>query len=348
MRILISSGSNPAHRDYQASQKYVRIFLEHSTDKIAKLRVFARSIRSATATGDSTQAIEIGRRGLASVGVHFPDDTAEANALASSIRAELALTTSAINGLIDLPRMTDPISSGAQQILAALIPPIYFTRIDLLGVMTAISARTTVKQGLDDAGALMLTLLAVIVAGQHGELEQSLAYGRTAIKYFEKYGGSPLACPAYKIYSSHVAPWVMSIRETFPSFRTSISYGLEYRDAEYVGFGCGELCSYSMLAGVPLPEVASNLERFTVLVRKFRHELSTLYIAVIQQAAWCWTGRSADPGELEGEAFTAADYATAAEKQCQSRLSLRFSVIQLTQSSSAQMESSSSCIRCFV
>lgn len=138
--------------------------------------------------------------------------------------------------------MTDVVTCGAQQVMAALVPPIYFTRIDLLGSLSSLAARATSQHGLDDAGAFLFTLLAVLVQGIYGELEESLAYGTAAIRYFEKYGGTPLACPTYKVYSSHVAPWSMPIRATLPSFRKAIAYGIEYRDAEYVGFGCGELC----------------------------------------------------------------------------------------------------------
>ncbi|KAM0787699.1 hypothetical protein ACM66B_003759 [Microbotryomycetes sp. NB124-2] len=304
--------------DYKASQEYVRIFLDHSRDVNAKLRVYARSIRSASASGDSLDAIRIGREGLAMVDVHLPDDGQEGLDLANSIRQELHLTPQEIEDLIGRPRLSDPISGGAQQLLAALIPPVYFTRIDLLPALTALTARATFKHGIDDAGALMFTLHAVIVKDLYSApKEEWTAYGKVAVKFFERYGGTPLACPTYKVYSSHVAPWASPIRETLPTFRRSIAYGIEYRDAEYVGFGCGELCSYSILSGVTLSEVSSNLERFTVLVRKFRHELSTLYIAVIHQSALCLSGRSARPNEIEGEAFTAADYQTVCEKQYQ-------------------------------
>ncbi|KAK4047734.1 hypothetical protein OIV83_005242 [Microbotryomycetes sp. JL201] len=300
--------------DYRASQEYVRIFLDHSRDVAAKLRVYARSIRSASASGDSLGAIRIGREGLQMVGVHLPDDGREGLEMANSIRQELHLTSGEIEGLIDRPRLSDPIIGGAQQLLAALIPPIYFTRIDLLPALTALTARATFKHGIDDAGALMFTLHAVIVKDMYNApKEEWMAYGQVAVQFFERYGGTPLACPTFKVYSSHVAPWAQPIRETLPTFRKSIAYGIEYRDAEYVGFGC----AYSILSGVTLSEVSSNLERFTVLVRKFRHELSTLYIAVIHQSALCLSGRSTSPNELEGEAFTAADYHIVNEKQYQ-------------------------------
>lgn len=152
--------------------------------------------------------------------------------------------------------MTDVVTCGAQQVMAALVPPIYFTRIDLLGSLSSLAARATSQHGLDDAGALLFTLLAVLVHGIYGELEESLAYGTAAIRYFEKYGGTSLACPTYKVYSSHVAPWSMPIRATLPSFRKAIAYGIEYRDAEYVGFGCGELCCESLCRS--LARVATN------------------------------------------------------------------------------------------
>lgn len=92
--------------------------------------------------------------------------------------------------------------------------------------------------------------------------------------------------------------------------------GIEYRDAEYLGFGCGELCAYSLLAGVSLSEIGSNIERYAVLVRKFRNELSTTYIGLVQQAVLCLLGRASDPTELDGEAFTISDYHMCREKGC--------------------------------
>lgn len=61
-----------------------------------------------------------------------------------------------LQGLRDLPRLTDPIASGALAIMSALVAPLYFTRIDLLGALAAHAVRTTVRYGIDDAGAFML------------------------------------------------------------------------------------------------------------------------------------------------------------------------------------------------
>lgn len=141
--------------------------------------------------------------------------------------------------------------------------------------MSSLSLRIAVENGFDDAGAFCLTLHAVLVRAKYGQERESLAYGKAAISFFEKHGGSPLACPTYKVFSSHVAVWSTPFSDVFASFRQAVSYGIEYRDAEYLGFGCGELCSYSLLAGVSLSEIGSSIERYAVLVRKFRHELST-------------------------------------------------------------------------
>lgn len=79
-------------RDYPAVQGYVRTFLEHANDQVAKLRIYVYSIRSASAVGDSAQAIEIGRRALASVGHRLPETAQEADAVVQEIRAKLSLS----------------------------------------------------------------------------------------------------------------------------------------------------------------------------------------------------------------------------------------------------------------
>ncbi|BGP14068.1 hypothetical protein JCM10213v2_002006 [Rhodosporidiobolus nylandii] len=298
--------------DYGAAQEYVRVFLSHSKSEVDKLRVYARSIRCATAVGDSSKAMEIGREGLASVGVVFPATAEEADALVEDTRERLGLTVEGIETFNDAPPVTDQIAAGCQAILAALVPPVYFVRIDLLGALSSISLELALKHGLDAAGAFVLTLHAVLVRSRFKQPLEALAYGKVAIAFFEKHGGSPLACPTYKVYSSHVAVWALTIPEVLPTFQTAIAYGID--DPEYTGFGCGELCSYSLLAGVNLSDIGSDLERYAVLVRKFRNELSTTYIGVIQQAVLCLVGRSANPTEIDGEAFSLADYQTCSEK----------------------------------
>ncbi|GAA5835589.1 hypothetical protein JCM9279_004589 [Rhodotorula babjevae] len=294
--------------DYPAAQQFVRQYLAHSKNNVDKLRVYARSIRCATATGDSSGAIEIGREGLAMVGITLPRTTADAEAKVDATRKELALSSDAIEALASAPLMMDPVAAGCQAILAALVPPIYFVRIDLLGALSSLSLELSVAHGLSDAGALLFTLHAILVRDRFHQPAESFAYGKAAVNYFERHGGSPLACPTYKVYSSHVAVWAMPLQDVFPTFRKSIAYGIEYRDAEYLGFGCGELCSYSLLAGASLTEIGSNIERYAVLVRKFRNELSTTYIGLVQQAVLCLLGRAADPTELDGEAYSIADY----------------------------------------
>ncbi|BGP22990.1 hypothetical protein JCM10295v2_001881 [Rhodotorula toruloides] len=282
--------------DYGAAQEYVRVFLQHSRDKVVKLRVYAVAIRCASATGDSAKAIDVGREGLAMAGYDFPATAEAAEALIVEIREKLALDVETVEHqrFTEVPLLVDPVAAGCQAILAALVPPVYFVRIDLLGAISSLSLRIAVENGFNDAGAFCLTLHAILIRVKYREERESLAYGKAAISFFEKYGGSPLACPTYKVFSSHVAVWSTPFNEVFASFRQAVSYGIEYRDAEYLGFGCGELCSYSLLAGVSLSEIGSNIERYAVLVRKFRHELSTTYIGVVQQAVLCLLGRAAN------------------------------------------------------
>lgn len=204
------------------------------------------------------ETVEVRRAALMSAGMH-----ADRQALKQEQR------------FTEVPLLVDPIAAGCQAILAALVPPVYFVRIDLLGALSSLSLRIAVENGYNDAGAFCLTLHAILVRSKFGQERESLAYGKAAISFFEKHGGSPLACPTYKVFSSHVAVWSTPFEDVFATFRQAVSYGIEYRDAEYLGFGCGELCSYSLLAGVSLSEIGSNIERYAVLVRKFRHELST-------------------------------------------------------------------------
>ncbi|KAK4703939.1 hypothetical protein P7C70_g2274, partial [Phenoliferia sp. Uapishka_3] len=228
--------------DYAASQEYVSLFLENAKDIVSKLRIYSRSLKCATATGDSTRAITIGREGLAMIGIRLPSETEDAQQLATQIRAEIDFSK-LIYALENAPHLTDPIAKGAQAILAALVPPIYFTRIDLLGALSSLSVRSAYQNGIDDSGAMMLTLHAVMVSGQYKEFDHSYALGRIAVGYFQRFGGTSLACPTYKVYASHVAVWSEPIRETLPSFKEAVAFGIEYRDGEYLGFGAGELCS---------------------------------------------------------------------------------------------------------
>ncbi|GAA5931685.1 uncharacterized protein JCM15063_001537 [Sporobolomyces koalae] len=294
--------------DYAAAQEYSRVFLAHVSDIVSKLRVCARSIRCASAVGDSAQAIILGREGLALAGVTLPEETSEGLAVEQSVRERLSLQVANIQAMARSPANTDEVMRGCQAVLAALVPPIYFVRIDLLGALSSLSLEISAKHGLDENGAFVLTLHAVLVRNKYHEAIESLAYGEAAIDFFDRHGGTPLACPTYKVYSSHVAIWSKPIRETLVSFRTALMYGLEFRDAEYAGFGCGEYCLYSMFAGVPLPDIENEVERYGLYVRKFRHEVSTTYLGVVQQFLACMTGRAGDPIEIEGQAFTSSDY----------------------------------------
>lgn len=289
--------------------------------------------------------------------------------------------------------MTDPIAAGAQAILAALVPPVYFVRIDLLGALSSVSLDLSVRHGSSDAGAFVFTLHAVLVRAKYNQAEESLAYGKAAIAFFEKNGGSPLACPTYKVYSSHVAVWAMPVRDVLPTFHQAVSFGMQFcptslwlrltlhelqvsstatpnmsasAAANFARTACwpcvshpywtrcvaGGLCFAPHCAGFvnlgdrqqhraiccTRPQVPQRTELDLCAVSQtpamVRPALTfalllTADIGVIQQAIYCLLGRSQEPCELDGEAFSLDDYHTCSEKGCTTILwLLRSSVIE--------------------
>lgn len=115
-------------------------------------------------------------------------------------------------------------------------------RINLLGPLTSLAVRKAFRNGLDGAGAMMLSLYAVFIQDKYQEFTRGHALGRIATAYFDRDDGSPFAPPTYKIFASHIAVWSDPIRETFPDFRKAISYAISYGDGIHLGFGSAELC----------------------------------------------------------------------------------------------------------
>lgn len=94
--------------------------------------------------------------------------------------------------------------SGALAILAALVPSVYITRIEILGALSSLACRVTALHGMDDAGAFMFTLHAVLVHAKYNEPLHSLLFGNAAVSFIEQSGvGTILSCPTYKVYASH-------------------------------------------------------------------------------------------------------------------------------------------------
>lgn len=98
-------------RDYAAAQEYIRIYLAHVPDIVSKLRVQARSIRCASAVGDSLRAIEVGREGLAMAGVLLPDDAEEARQVEETVRSQLSLGVQDIEASLSFARALPSLSA---------------------------------------------------------------------------------------------------------------------------------------------------------------------------------------------------------------------------------------------
>lgn len=69
---------------------------------------------------------------------------------------------------------------------------------------------------------------------------------------------------------------------------------------------------------MPVSDLVASLDRFSVLVRKYRNEISSLYIGVVHQTALALVGRSSHPCEIEGQGFSLDDYNIAKDKSCAS------------------------------
>ncbi len=247
------------------------------------------------------QAIIAARRGLALVGVNFPD-VAEGALFGRELAAiDELVGQRSVESLLSGPVATDPRARIAVALLGLATPALFIARPDLLPLCVAIMTRVSLASGNVSYSAYAYAFHGFLKAAMDGAHEEGVRWAELGMRLAHRFEDPIQVCR-----TSHLAAfflhYVRPYREAEPLNLEGFAAGAQSGDMEFAGYHAHARVVRLFVQGTPLAEVRAELERSLEFTRSAQHAIASDIIEAVRDAVSFYTGAAGRRGFLHADA----------------------------------------------
>ena len=275
------------------------------------------------AAGRSDRAVEAGLDYLHRVGLTWAAHPTQEEVRQEYTRIWRQLGDRPIEGLMDLPRMAEPIACATMDILTALAPPALHTDENLLCLVFCRMTNLSLEHGNSDASCHAYVLLGAVLGPYFGNYEAGYRFGQLGLDLVERRGlGRSKAARADMVFGSHVNLWTRHVRTGRPLLQRAFDEAQQAGDLTYAAYSRTHLITNLLASGDPLGEVQREAEagldfarqaRFGLIVDRITGQLQLIrMLRGLTPKFGCFDEAGFDEGQFEQRLETNPSLAIAA------------------------------------
>lgn len=287
------------NQDDEQQERLTTVILQQARCVLDKVKVYRVQILARSSQNRHLEATDIGFEILGQLGIEFPEATPE-NLQLELQRTQALQSQRSIEGLIDLPAMTDPEKLAAMQILSDILSSGYQAAFERFVLSNLTQIRLSLAYGNTAASAFAYDCYGITLCGAVGDIASGYQFGRLALQVVDKFDARHSKSRVMFVFNAFVRHWQDPLESTIADLHSGYQVGLETGDVEYA---CYSLCWESMhrlLTGQALEPLAARMGEYEGAIATLKQAACHLYLKIYQQTVANLRGEATDPSLLNG------------------------------------------------
>jgi two-component sensor histidine kinase len=287
----------------QAAEERLAMLANHAVSLVDRASVASLAINLQTAAGRMDLAVEMCLAYLRQVGVAWVahPTNAEVEREYEPLRREIE--AGAIERRLALLPMNDMDRRATLDVLAAVLPPAFFSDQNFVCLVLCRMANSSLEHGNSDASSLAYAYLGMVLGPRFGQYAAGYRFGKVGIALVEESGLDRFKARVFMTFGHHVIPYTRHMRQGRELLVKAFDMANEAGDLTYSGFSCCTLITNLLGCGDPLEEVQLEAERTLAFVRAAKFGLIVDIITAQLQLVRTLRGLAASFGGFAGDAF---------------------------------------------
>jgi PAS domain S-box-containing protein len=178
------------------------------------------------------------------------------------------LGSRAIEDVIDLPRMSDPESLAAVEVLTRMIVATGLTDENLSCLTICRAVNLSLERGNCDASCVAYVMLGRDAIRRFRDYKRAFRFGQVGVDLIEDRGLERVQARAYVCFAYFIAPWMKHVRTSINVSRRAFDAASEAGDLTYAAYAALCLNSDLLAVGDPLSDVHREAELCLALAQK--------------------------------------------------------------------------------
>jgi PAS domain S-box-containing protein len=253
--------------NFDTVEQLIGELLQRGASKVDQAAAYHLKVQLHTVKSESAQAVATALTCLRLFGIDIPAHPTWEQVQAEYETVWQTLKGRPIEGLIDLPLMTDPELQVAMQVLSILLAPAYYTDFHLSCLHLCRMVNISLQHGTCGASAHAYGWLGFILGSAFHRYREGFRFTKLGCDLVEKRGF--IAYRAKVHYAMGiVAPWTQPITAAIDFMRAAFRTATEIGDLTYACYSMDQFVNGLLLRNDPLDAVWRESERGLDFVRK--------------------------------------------------------------------------------
>lgn len=261
-----------------------------------------------TAIDRSDRAIDACLSYLKGVGIDWHAHPPAALAHEEYGRLRMAIGDRPIASLASMSAVAHPDSRATLDVLAAALPPAFFSDRNLVCLILCRMANLTLQNGRSDASALGFAYLGMMAGPYFGDYAAGYEFGRLGYDLAERQGPTRYRARVLMTFAYHVVPWTRDIRSERALLLRAFEEAREAGDVTYGGFTSVTLVTSMLASGEALATVQRTAEARLSYVRQVKFGLCADILTTQLQLLHALRGQTDAIGCFDGQGFDNAAF----------------------------------------
>ena len=278
--------------NFEEAEQIIVELLQRGASKVDQAAAYHLKVLLHIVKSEHPQAVDSALAGLRLFGIDLPAHPTWEQVQAEYETVWRNLDGRPIEGLIDLPLMTDPELKAAMRLLLVLANGAYFTDFHLFCLLLSRMVNVSMQHGTSGESANACGFLGFTLGPVFHRYREGYRFTKLGCDLVEKHG--LIACQA-KVYSAMglVAVWTQPMASAIDFTRAAFRTAIETGDLTTACHSMIHLVAHVLMGNDPLDAVWRESERGLDFVRKARFRDIADGIVILQRLIATMQGRTA-------------------------------------------------------
>jgi PAS domain S-box-containing protein len=289
--------------DFETMDAVAQEVLQRARTVLDKVTIYGVQINALAAQQQIPAAIQLGQAALEQLGIQFsgnPDEATIETAL-QSLNAQL--TDDSMELLAGLPPMDDARSLAAMNVLAMLITPAFVDSPQNLPLLGVALVSLSLQFGNAPASAVGYGISGMVLSNFLGEVDRGYRLGKLAVHLGQQETIREYQAVCLLSFGSFLQHQKEPFRDAHATLKSAYVVGLETGDVTSVGYSLVACCTQGFFAGVVLPDLEADLDRYCALARQVKQDQVLRFMTMQQQMMHGLMTPTVDPDRFRGPAY---------------------------------------------
>ena len=297
--------------NFETADRLFELTSSNAGSDLERANIYSLQIVLYTTLGKFQEVLQLGQKGLRMLGLNLPfQDKKQIRAATfwQVAKIKLRLTRISIPEILHLPTMTDAYQLAKINLMAQVIPALYYTNMDLGNLFYLRMADLSLANGNTATSSMGYLGLGRFWGEALGDSSSRYEFGKLALDLIEKFNVLQLKCNATFLFGGFINHWKNHARSNVEYLKSAYQAGIESGNFIWACYANNVMTMSMIIVGETLEKVLESVQTSLIFANRSGEQFTPTCLLSSRQYIYCLQGLTPDPLSFSDSSFDATSF----------------------------------------